>query len=60
MGVLPYFDVNAETTLQMDTSRKGLGTALMQGGEVISFASCALIKTGQNYQNLEREALETM
>ena len=26
MGVLPYFDVNAETTLQIDASKKGLGT----------------------------------
>ena len=25
MRTLPYFDVNAETTLQMDASKKGLG-----------------------------------
>ena len=28
MGALPYFDVNAETTLQMDASKKGLGGTL--------------------------------
>ena len=51
MKVLPYFDVNAETTLQMDASKKGLGACLIQKGKVT--------KTEQNYQNLEREALGT-
>ena len=35
MGVLPYFDVNAETTLQMDASKKGLGTCVIQKGKVV-------------------------
>ena len=26
---LPYFNVNAETTLQMDASKKGLGACLI-------------------------------
>ena len=30
MRALPYFDVNAETTLQMDASKKGLGACLIQ------------------------------
>ena len=30
MGALPYFDVNAETTLQMDASKKALGACLIQ------------------------------
>ena len=55
MRALPYFDVNAETTLQMDASKKGLGACLIQKGKVICYASRAL--TEQNYQNLEREAL---
>ena len=54
MGAPPYFDVNAETTLLM---KKGLGACLIQNDEVICFASYSLIKTEQNYQNLEREAL---
>ena len=29
MKALPYFDVNAETTLQMDASKKGLGACLI-------------------------------
>ena len=60
MRALPYFDVNAETTLQMDASKKGLGACLIQKGKVICYTSRALSKTEQNYQNLEREALETI
>ena len=55
MGALRYFDINAETTLLMDVSKKGSGTALMQQGQVISSTSCALTKTKENYQNLEIE-----
>ena len=39
MKALPYFDVNAETTLQMDASKKGLGACLIQKGKVICYAS---------------------
>ena len=54
---LPYFNVNAETTLQTDASKKGLGACLIQNGKVVCYASRALTKTEQNYQNLEQEAL---
>ena len=57
---LPYFSVNAETTLQTDASKKGLGACLIQNGKVVCYASRALTKTEQNYQNLEREALGTI
>ena len=60
MRALPYFDVNAETTLQMDASKKGLGACLIQKGKVICYASRALTKTEQNYQNLARVALGTI
>ena len=53
MKALPYFNVNAETTLQMDASKKGLGACLIQKRKVICYASKALTKTEQNYQNLE-------
>ena len=33
MKALPYFDVNAETTLQMNASKKGLGACLIQRGK---------------------------
>ena len=57
---LPYFNVDAETTLQMDASKKGLGVCIIQKGKVVCYASMALTKTEQNYQNLEREALGTI
>ena len=60
MKVLPYFDVNAETTLQTDASKKGLRACLTQKGKVVCYASRALTKTEQNYQNLEPEALGTI
>ena len=53
MKALLYFDINAKTTLQTDASKKGLGTCLIQKGKVICYASRALTKTEQNYQNLE-------
>ena len=52
MKALPYFNVNAETTLQMDASKKGLKACLIQKGKVICYTSRALTKTEQNYQNL--------
>ena len=57
---LPYFNTSAETILQMDASKKGLGACLIQNGKVVCYASRALIKTEQNYQNLEQEALGTI
>ena len=60
MRALPYFDVNAETTLQMDASKKELSACLIQEEKVICYASRALTKTEQNYQNLEIEALGTI
>ena len=53
MKALPYFDVNTETTLQTDASKKGLGACLIQKGKATCYASRALTKTEQNYQNLE-------
>ena len=53
MKALPYFDVNVETTLQTDASKKGLRACLIQKGKVICYASRELTKTEKNYQNLE-------
>ena len=47
MKALPYFDVNAESTLQMDASKKGLRACLIQKEKVICYASRALTKTEQ-------------
>ena len=53
MKALPYFDVNAETTLQIDASKKGLRACFIQKGKVICYAFREFTKTEQNYQNLE-------
>ena len=47
---LPYFNFNAETTLQTDASKKGLGACLIQNGKVVCYASRALTKTEQNLE----------
>ena len=60
MGALPYYDVNAGTTLQINVSKKGLGACIIQKGKVVCYASRSLTETEQNYQNLEREALGTI
>ena len=53
MTALHYFDVNAETTIQTDASKKGLRACLIHKGKVMCYASRALTMTEQNYQNLE-------
>ena len=35
MKTLPYFDVSAETTLQTDASKKGLGACIIEQGKVL-------------------------
>ena len=60
MKALPYFNINAETTLQTDAFKKGLGACLIQNGKVVCYASRALTKTEQNYQNLEQEVLGSL
>ena len=54
MRALPYFDVNAEATLQIDASKKQFGACVIQNGKVVYYASRTLTKTEQIYQNLER------
>ena len=44
-------------TIQVDASQVGLGTALLQNGKPIAFASKALTKTECRYANIEREVL---
>ena len=45
---LPYFDVNADITLQTNASKKGLGACIIQKGKVVCYASRALTKTEQS------------
>ena len=45
MRALPYFDVNAETNLQMYASKIRLGACIIQKEKVVCYASRALTKT---------------
>ena len=52
-----YYDVKKPITLEVDTSMKGLGAALVQEEKPVAFASKTLTKTQANYSNIEREML---
>jgi hypothetical protein len=53
LGVLRYFNPNAETTIQTDASLKGLGAVLLQGGQPV----CLKLSQEQRYSKIEREPL---
>ena len=55
--VLPYYDPASYTTLQNDSSKKGLGAVHIQNETPIYFASRAISPTESNSQNLEYETL---
>ena len=52
---LHYFDIQKPVTVQVDASKKGIGTALLQEGHPVAFASKALTPTEQWYANTEHE-----
>ena len=54
---LCYFDVYRPVIIQVDSSKKGLGAALLQDGCPVAFASKALTPTEQCYANIEHELL---
>ena len=58
--VLPYYDPTSHTTLQTDSSKKGLRPVLIQNGIPIYFACRAISTMESNYQNLEQETLATI
>ena len=58
--VLPYYDPTSHSTLQTDSSKKGLRAVLIQNGTPIYFGSRAISPTESNYQNLEHETLGTI
>ena len=53
--MLPHSDRNKYTILQMDASKKGFGTIILQDNKPIYFASRSLTPAEKNYQNLEQE-----
>ena len=55
--VLRYYNLLEEVTLQCDASQSGLGAALLQNGQPVAYASCALIPTETRYAQIEKELL---
>ena len=54
---LAYYDGTIPVILQVDTSNKGLGAALIQDGKPTAFTSKALTSAERRYANIERELL---
>lgn len=55
--ILAYYNPKKELTVQCDASEKGLGAALLQEGQPVSFASRALTPTECRYAQIEKEML---
>ena len=55
--VIYYYDPKAELEIQCDTSKKGLGAALLQRGKLIAYTSRALTEIEQRYTQNEKEML---
>ena len=53
--VLAYFDPEKELVLQVDSSKDGLGAAILQGGRPIEFASRALTQAEEKWAQIEKE-----
>ena len=54
---LAYYDRSKPVMVHMDASKYGLGTALIQSGPPIAFASKTLTDIETHYANIERECL---
>ena len=57
--VLRYYDVSKPVTVQCDASQSGLGAVLLQDGQPVCCASCALTDTESRYAQIEKELLAT-
>ena len=54
---LQYYDPSKELTLENDASDYGIGTALLQEGKPVAFASRSLSASERNYAQIEKEML---
>ena len=54
---LVLYDPNKDLLLEVDVSTKGLGACLMQGGQLVSYASKSLSKAESNYSKIECKCL---
>ena len=55
--VLKYFDVSADVTVLVDASLEGLGACLLQGMQLVTYASRASNSAEHNYAQIEKEML---
>ncbi|KAI2664016.1 Retrovirus-related Pol polyprotein [Labeo rohita] len=53
--LLSYYDHSKELHLQVDTSKSGLGTVLLQDSKPVANASKSLTPTEENYGQIEKE-----
>ena len=53
--VLRYYNLEEEVTLQCDASQSGQGTALMQNGQPVAYASRALSPAETRYAQIEKK-----
>ena len=58
--VLAFYDPNKELALENYASEYGLGSALMQDGKPVVFASRALSSAERNYAQIDKEVLAVL
>ena len=54
---MAYFDKDKDHIIQTDASKTGLGAVLLQEGQLVVYASRALMEIEKRYSNIERELL---
>ena len=57
MPVLRYYNLKEDVTIQCDASQRGLGVALLQGGQAVAYASRTVSYKEVNYAPIEKELL---
>ena len=55
--ILTFYDPAKELTIQVDSSKDGIGAALLQDGKPIEFASRTMTNTEGRYAQIEKECL---
>ncbi|KAK7107438.1 hypothetical protein V1264_015748 [Littorina saxatilis] len=55
--VLAFFDPEKELVIQVDSSKDGLGAAILQDGRPLEYASRALSPAEKNWAQIEKETL---